>query len=97
MPHNPSRQYMAVGQPEDLTQLRGMPDGPMLFVEEFGCEVGTYAKRRSDLEPPVYANVACLMYHVPFAFRGPYVPDVLANYTGRRIRELRWQIRRFTM
>lgn len=48
----------------------GRPEGPLLFVESLGQEVGTFIDPRTDLLP---RNVkTTLMYHVPLDMRGPY-------------------------
>ena len=50
------------------------PNGPMVFIPELGCEVGTFTdhvgKRGSQ----------CLMHHVPVKMRGAFRPEQLANY-----------------
>lgn len=51
----------------------GTPDGPPVFISEFGCEVPTF-----DVEPG--GKRAALMHHVPLNMRGDYRPQELANY-----------------
>lgn len=58
----------------------GKPDGPMKWIDEFGCEVGTFTQARKDLIKKKDPGQTSLMYHVPFDKRGYYKPDQCADY-----------------
>lgn len=76
------RQDLEPGQWSDRTL--GVPDGPVTYVAELGRKVGTFTKRRRDLDAPNMAKKTCLMHHVPHEFRGHYRPEVLGNYNPER-------------
>ena len=76
------RQDLEPGQWSDRTL--GTPDGPVTYIAEFGRKVGTFTKRRRDLDAPNMAKKPCLMHHVPHELRGHYRPEVLANYDPER-------------
>lgn len=58
----------------------GAPDGTPMMRHEFGRKVGTFTKRRKDLDPPNWHSRPPLMFHVPREFRGNYRPGELANF-----------------
>ena len=58
----------------------GKPDGPPLFVPEFGMEVGTFTNPRLDMYKKRDPSKKSLMHHVPFEKRGYYKPDQVADY-----------------
>ena len=51
----------------------GKPDGPKVYVPEFGCEVATFTQEAGGV-------TEVLKYHVPTNMRGPFRPEQLANY-----------------
>lgn len=55
----------------------GTPDGPTIFVDELGCEVGTFTV-------PPGGKHAALNYHVPPNMRGEYRPEECANYDRKK-------------
>lgn len=63
-------------------QFAGTPDGVITYRPEFGQKVGTFTKRRKDLDPPNWQSRDPLMFHVPREFRGNYRPEQLANFNS---------------
>lgn len=53
----------------------GLPDGPYIFIPEFGMRVPSFIDPREDLIPPKARNFKRLSYHVPKHFRGFYKPS----------------------
>lgn len=54
----------------ELDSLRGVPTGPLKYVEVLEMEVPTYLEKREDLYGQGIQST--LMHHVPLRFRGPY-------------------------
>lgn len=64
---------------ENMPEVRyvGVPDGPKVFIPEFGLEVSTYTQEPGGASP-------ALSHHVPLNLRGPFRPDQLANYDSEK-------------
>lgn len=62
---------------ENNVPTMGQPDGPVVFVDYLGMEVGTFTDPRKDLYIPKDSGTSSLMHHVPFRCRGPYQPSDL--------------------
>lgn len=58
----------------------GKPDGPKIFVSEFGFEVGTFTNPRTDMYKKKSPIKATIMHHIPFDKRGYYRPEQTADY-----------------
>lgn len=68
--------------PRGSAMYMGEPDGPMRWIKSLGMEVPTYIDPRNDLKSTYKSASAhvSIDYHVPPRFRGPYVPQGLADY-----------------
>lgn len=64
---------------ESMPEVRyvGVPDGPKHFVPEFGIEVDTFTQEPGGRFP-------ALRWHVPLNMRGPFRPEMLANYDSEK-------------
>lgn len=58
----------------------GKPDGPKIFIAEFGFEVGTFTNPRTDMYKKKSPIKATIMHHIPFDKRGYYRPEQTADY-----------------
>lgn len=60
---------------ENIPEVRyvGTPDGPKVFIPEFGLDVSTFTQEPGGSSPAI-------KHHVPLNLRGPFRPDQLANY-----------------
>ncbi len=71
---------MNAGASDEEMETYGKPDGPMVFIPEFGEEVGTFTQKREDLYKAKDPGKVSLMHHVPRKYRGYFKPSQCANY-----------------
>ena len=75
---------------EEMPEVRfvGYPDGPRKFVPEIGLELDTFTEPAGGKHP-------ALNYHVPLNFRGPFKPEMLANFDAEydyRVDQYGWAL-----
>lgn len=77
---------MTEGMPE--VRFVGIPDGPKRFVPELGIEVATFTQEPGGKSP-------ALGWHVPLNMRGPFKPNMLANFDSEydyRVDQFGWAL-----